>query len=75
MTQLDDEVGPGEGDAVCGTRALVSVAKSKEFVVRILVTGGAGYIGSHAVKLFLSRGHDVWIFDNLSMGHRAEHQR
>jgi UDP-glucose-4-epimerase GalE len=39
--------------------------------MRILVTGGAGYIGSHAVKLFLSRGHDVWVFDNLSMGHRA----
>jgi UDP-glucose-4-epimerase GalE len=39
--------------------------------VRILVTGGAGYIGSHAVKLFLARGHDVWVYDNLSMGHRA----
>jgi UDP-glucose-4-epimerase GalE len=39
--------------------------------MRILVTGGAGYIGSHAVKLFLARGHDVWVYDNLSMGHRA----
>src|SRR5262245_11163094 len=39
--------------------------------MRILVTGGAGYIGSHAVKLFLSRGHDVWVYDNLSYGHRA----
>src|SRR5262245_14647032 len=39
--------------------------------MRILVTGGAGYIGSHAVKLFLSRGHDVWVYDNLSFGHRA----
>jgi UDP-glucose-4-epimerase GalE len=38
--------------------------------MRILVTGGAGYIGSHAVKLFLARGHDVWVYDNLSMGHR-----
>jgi UDP-glucose-4-epimerase GalE len=38
--------------------------------MRILVTGGAGYIGSHAVKLFLARGHDVWIYDNLCMGHR-----
>jgi UDP-glucose 4-epimerase len=38
--------------------------------MRILVTGGAGYIGSHAVKLFLSRGHDVWVYDNLCMGHR-----
>src|SRR5947209_1824537 len=39
--------------------------------MRILVTGGAGYIGSHAVRLFLDRGHDVWVYDNLSMGHRA----
>jgi UDP-glucose-4-epimerase GalE len=39
--------------------------------MRILVTGGAGYIGSHAVKLFLQRGHDVWVYDNLSLGHRA----
>jgi UDP-glucose-4-epimerase GalE len=38
--------------------------------MRILVTGGAGYIGSHAVRLFLGRGHDVWVYDNLSMGHR-----
>ena len=39
--------------------------------MRILVTGGAGYIGSHAVRLFLSRGHDVWVYDNLCVGHRA----
>jgi UDP-glucose-4-epimerase GalE len=39
--------------------------------MRILITGGAGYIGSHAVRHFLSRGHDVWIYDNLSVGHRA----
>ena len=42
----------------------------KSNVMRILVTGGAGYIGSHAVRLFLARGHDVWVYDNLSMGHR-----
>jgi UDP-glucose-4-epimerase GalE len=39
--------------------------------MRILVTGGAGYIGSHAARLFLDRGHDVWVYDNLSRGHRA----
>jgi UDP-glucose-4-epimerase GalE len=39
--------------------------------MRILVTGGAGYIGSHAVRFFLSRGHDVWVLDNLSEGHKA----
>jgi UDP-glucose 4-epimerase len=37
--------------------------------MRILVTGGAGYIGSHASRLFLEQGHDVTVFDNLSRGH------
>jgi len=36
----------------------------------ILVTGGAGYIGSHTIKQLLKRGHDVVAYDNLSEGHR-----
>ena len=36
----------------------------------ILVTGGAGFIGSHAVKMLVERGHDVVVVDNLSLGHR-----
>jgi UDP-glucose-4-epimerase GalE len=39
--------------------------------MRLLVTGGAGYIGSVATRLFRLRGHDVWVYDNLSAGHRA----
>lgn len=35
----------------------------------VFVTGGAGYIGSHAVKALAASGHDVWVFDNLSAGH------
>ena len=36
----------------------------------ILVTGGAGYIGSHAVKALRAAGHHAVIYDNLSAGHR-----
>jgi UDP-glucose 4-epimerase len=38
---------------------------------RILVTGGAGYIGSHAVLALLAAGHQVVVLDNLSTGSRA----
>jgi len=35
----------------------------------VLVTGGAGYVGSHAVKALASAGHDVVVYDDLSAGH------
>ena len=38
--------------------------------MKILVTGGAGYIGSHAVKRLLELGHHVVVLDNLGRGHR-----
>ncbi len=38
--------------------------------MRVLVTGGAGYVGSHAAKLLNESGHDVCILDNLAEGHR-----
>lgn len=34
----------------------------------ILVTGGAGYIGSHTVKVLLDAGYDVHVLDNLASG-------
>jgi len=39
--------------------------------MKILVVGGAGYIGSVCAELLLDEGHSVSIFDNLSEGHRA----
>jgi UDP-glucose 4-epimerase len=39
--------------------------------MRVLVTGGAGYIGSHAALRLLEDGHAVTIVDDLSRGHRA----
>ncbi len=38
--------------------------------MKILVTGGAGYIGSFMVKRLLERGDEVFIIDNLSRGHK-----
>jgi len=38
--------------------------------MKILVTGGAGYIGSHVVKLLGEKGYEILIIDNLSKGHR-----
>jgi len=39
--------------------------------MRVLVTGGAGYIGSVATAMLLERGHEVVVVDNLQRGHRA----
>lgn len=39
--------------------------------MNILVTGGAGYVGSHAVRCLEANGHQVWVYDNLVYGHRG----
>ena len=38
--------------------------------MNILVVGGAGYIGSHAVRFLENAGHNVWVYDSLITGHR-----
>ena len=38
--------------------------------MKILITGGAGYVGSACLRYVASQGHDVMAFDNLAMGHR-----
>lgn len=38
--------------------------------MKILVTGGAGFIGSHVADAYIAQGHNVVIIDNLSTGHR-----
>jgi UDP-glucose-4-epimerase GalE len=37
--------------------------------VRVLVVGGAGYIGSHTARILRQRGHEVVLYDNLCSGH------
>ncbi|MCX5891914.1 MAG: NAD-dependent epimerase/dehydratase family protein, partial [Deltaproteobacteria bacterium] len=39
---------------------------------RILVTGGAGFIGSHLADAFVQHGHEVAVVDNLSSGRREQ---
>ena len=38
--------------------------------MKVLVTGGAGYIGSHVVKQLGEAGHDIVVYDNLSTGYK-----
>ena len=44
--------------------------KSANPIRKILITGGAGYIGSHAVKVLRQKGYEVVVYDNLSTGRR-----
>src|SRR5574341_24853 len=40
--------------------------------MKVLVTGGAGFIGSHAVDAYVREGHEVWVLDDLSRGKREQ---
>lgn len=39
--------------------------------MKLLITGGAGYIGGTVAELLLNKGHEVTVYDNLSHGHRS----
>lgn len=39
--------------------------------MRVLLSGGAGYVGSHALRLLQKSGHEAWAYDNLAYGHRG----
>src|SRR5436190_591555 len=52
-------------------RQAIGSAIGQDARMRLLVTGGAGYIGSVVAALLLGRGHDVTVLDSLERGHRA----
>lgn len=51
-------------------KVIETAVERTNFFVKILVTGGAGYIGGTVAELLLARGHEPVIFDNLSHGRR-----
>ena len=57
---------------VRSSRFVCSLGRSS---MRVLVTGGAGYVGSHMAHVLVRAGHDVVVVDDLSAGHRARGPR
>jgi UDP-glucose 4-epimerase len=52
------------------SKLLVSFFRRERGIVKVLVTGGAGYIGSHTVRALRASGHNVVVIDTLERGHR-----
>jgi len=44
------------------------LGERKGAIVKVLVTGGAGFIGSHIVDALIGQGHEVAVVDNLAAG-------
>src|SRR5204862_4991764 len=71
--------------AVAGHPAMLDLPDSSKgkglFILRVLITGGAGFIGSHLSDAYLKRGDEVFIIDDLSTGsfenirHLKDHPR
>ena len=53
----------------------MNTQKDWKIKMRVLVTGGAGYIGSHTCVELLEAGHEVFVIDNLCNGHEAALKR
>jgi UDP-glucose-4-epimerase GalE len=60
-----------EEDVSCVIPAIVSLAGDCSMLPSILVTGGAGYVGSHACKALAAAGYEPIVYDNLSRGHAS----
>ena len=68
-----DLLQPKAGDQRAATMILPEAARASSKIgsfVQILVTGGAGYIGSHTAKELARAGHEPIVLDNLAHGHR-----
>ena len=53
----------------------MNTQKDWKIKMRVLVTGGAGYIGSHTCVELLEAGHEVFVVDNLCNGHEVALER
>jgi UDP-glucose 4-epimerase len=59
-----------QGRSISHMLEFCHVDEKKKVQMKVLVVGGAGYIGSHVAREFLDQGHEVTVFDNLSLGSR-----
>src|SRR5450759_2471010 len=70
MRKSPPDVEEKDGITRC-CQAYATVAGNHLMSQSILVTGGAGYVGSHACKALANAGYRPVVYDNLSRGHKA----